>query len=81
MPTVKNIEGPYRVFFYSFDCHEPKHVHISKRKVDVQVLVRTDALSKNSGFAPRELNLIRRLIEANILLIMEAWHEHCGEGR
>ena len=23
MPTVKNISGPYRLFFYSFDCNEP----------------------------------------------------------
>ncbi|MCS6304518.1 MAG: DUF4160 domain-containing protein [Nitrospira sp.] len=46
MPTVKNIEGPYRVFFYSFDCHEPKHVHILKRKVNVQVLVGTDCLEQ-----------------------------------
>jgi hypothetical protein len=33
MPTVKNIKGPYRVFFYSFDCHEPKHVHIQREKL------------------------------------------------
>ncbi|MCS6304517.1 MAG: hypothetical protein H8K07_12765 [Nitrospira sp.] len=38
-------------------------------------------MSKNSGFSPRELTVIRRLIEANILPIMEAWHEHCGEDR
>jgi hypothetical protein len=23
MPTVKGISGPYRFFFYSFDCNEP----------------------------------------------------------
>ena len=23
MPSVKDIEGPYRFFFYSFDCYEP----------------------------------------------------------
>lgn len=25
MPTVKNITGPYRFSFYSFDCNEPIH--------------------------------------------------------
>jgi hypothetical protein len=81
MPTVKNIEGPYRVFFYSFDCHEPKHVHIQREQLTCKFWLEPIALSKNSGFSPRELNLIRRLIEANILPIKEAWHEHCGEDR
>lgn len=81
MPTVKNIEGPYRVFFYSFDCHEPKHVHIQREKLTRKFWLEPIALSKNSGFSPRELNLIRRLIEANILPITEAWHEHCREDR
>ncbi len=39
------------------------------------------SLSKNSGFFPKELNAIRRLIEANLTQIMEAWHENCGEDR
>ena len=34
------------------------------------------SLSKNRGFPPKELNSIRRLIEANLNQIMEAWHEH-----
>jgi len=28
MPTIKGIPGPYRFFFYSFDCNEPMHVHV-----------------------------------------------------
>jgi hypothetical protein len=35
-------------------------------------------LSKNSGFSPKELNSIRRIIEANLARILEAWDEHCG---
>lgn len=27
MPSVKDLPGPYRFFFYSFDCNEPKHIH------------------------------------------------------
>jgi hypothetical protein len=30
MPTVPDIPGPYRLFFYSFDCHEPPHVHVRR---------------------------------------------------
>jgi len=28
MQTGKNIREPYRLFFYSFDCNEPEHVHL-----------------------------------------------------
>ncbi|MBI3636285.1 MAG: DUF4160 domain-containing protein, partial [Candidatus Rokubacteria bacterium] len=28
IPRIKNVSGPYRFFFYSFDCSEPKHVHV-----------------------------------------------------
>ncbi|TKB65770.1 MAG: DUF4160 domain-containing protein [Nitrospira sp.] len=81
MPTVKNIDGPYRVFFYSFDCHEPKHVHVQREKATCKFWLEPIALSMNRGFSPKELNTIRRLVETNMLRIMEAWHEHCGEDR
>ena len=32
MPTVPDIPGPYRLFFYSFDCHEPPHVHVERER-------------------------------------------------
>ena len=34
MPTVKNISGRYRFFFYSFDCDEPEHVHVQRENVE-----------------------------------------------
>jgi hypothetical protein len=30
MPAVKNIGGPYRLFFYGFDCNEPMHIHVQR---------------------------------------------------
>ena len=30
MPAIKDIPGPYRFFFYSFDCNEPEHVHVQR---------------------------------------------------
>ena len=35
------------------------------------------SLCKNHGFPPHELNEIRRLIQASLPIILEAWHEHC----
>lgn len=34
MPTIKNIAGSYRFFFYSFDCNEPIRVHVWKENMD-----------------------------------------------
>ncbi len=77
MPTVKDISGPYRQFFYSFDYNEPMHVHVQREKMTCNFWVEPVELAKNEGFAPRELNRIRDLIESNLLKIEEAWHEHC----
>ena len=30
MPSIRGILGPYRFFFYSFDCVEPMHVHVER---------------------------------------------------
>jgi hypothetical protein len=78
MPTVKDIQGPYRLFFYSFDCNEPKHVHVQREKLICKFWLEPIFLVKNSGFSPKELNSIRRIIEVNLNKILEAWHEHCG---
>jgi len=33
MPTIRGIPGPYRFFFYSFDCNEPQHVHVRRERM------------------------------------------------
>ncbi|MEW6718675.1 MAG: DUF4160 domain-containing protein [Chloroflexota bacterium] len=78
MPTVKNIPGPYRFFFYSFDCNEPMHVHVQREKMTCKFWLEPIALSKSKRFTSRELNRIREMIQDNLETIIEAWHEHCG---
>jgi hypothetical protein len=78
MPTVKNIPGPYRFFFYSFDCNEPMHVHVQRERMVCKFWLDPIALSKNRRFSPRELNRIREIIYDNLDTIIEAWYEHCG---
>ncbi|MFH1563787.1 MAG: DUF4160 domain-containing protein [Nitrospirota bacterium] len=77
MPTVKNIHGPYRFFFCSFDCHEPKHIHVQRERMVCKFWLDPVMLSKNHGFSSRELNLIHQTIQSNQNKIMEAWDEHC----
>ncbi|MXX10000.1 MAG: DUF4160 domain-containing protein [Nitrospira sp. SB0677_bin_15] len=79
MPTVPNIPGPYRLFFYSFDCHEPPHVHIRRDRMTCKFWLEPVALSMNHGFSPHELNRIRTIIPEHQDSITEAWHEHCSE--
>ena len=79
MPTVRNVTGPYRLFFYSFDCNEPKHVHVRREQLVRKFWLEPVTLSFNEGFPPAELNRIRRLVVEHRQQILEAWDEHCGE--
>ena len=78
MPTVKNIAGPYRFFFYSFDCNEPKHVHAQRETAVCKYWLEPVSLASNHRYAASELNAIRNVIMDNKTKIMEAWDEHCG---
>lgn len=79
MPTVKGIGGPYRVFFFSFDCDEPKHVHIQRERMECKFWLDPVALAGNDGFSQHELNRIRALVHEHLERILEAWDEHCGD--
>ena len=52
MPTVKGIPGPYRLFFYSFDCDEPRHVHVRRERMVCKFWLEPIVLSFNEGFSP-----------------------------
>jgi len=78
MPTVPGIPGAYRIFFYSFDCNEPKHVHIRRDMKICKYWLEPVAFCSNNGFSAKELNRIRKLVLDNLDLILEAWDEHCG---
>lgn len=81
MPTIREISGPYRLFFFSFDCGEPKHVHVQRERRVCKFWMEPVALGSNHGFSPVELNAIRQLLETNRTKILEAWNEHCGVNR
>jgi len=78
MPTVSDIPGPYRLFFYSLDCNERMHVHVQRERNVCKFWVQPVVLARNQGFASKELSIIREIILKNRDRIMEAWYEHCG---
>ena len=77
MPTIRNIIGPYRLYFYSFDCSEPMHVHVQRERMVCKFWLDPPTLARNYGFSSKELNQIRKLIIDHITEIQDAWHEHC----
>ncbi len=79
MPTIPGILGPYRFFFYSFDCAEPKHVHVKRERKTCKYWLEPVSLARNNGFSATELNKIRRCVLDNLQTIVEAWDEHRGE--
>jgi hypothetical protein len=78
MPTLRGISGPYRLFFVSFDCHEPRHVHVQRERRLCKYWLEPVVLASNHGFTPVELNAIRQLLLDKRKQILEAWDEHCG---
>ena len=78
MPTVKDMTGPHRFYFYSFDCNEPAHVHVERDDKTCKFWLEPIGLARAHGFTARELNAIRRIIVTHQRTILEAWHEHCG---
>ena len=65
------------MFFYSFDCNEPQHVHVQRDSRLCKFWLEPLVVAVNDGFSARDLNQIRNLIQENLIRIMEAWHEHC----
>ena len=79
MPTVKHIPGPYRLFFYSFDCAEPAHVHVQQENMVCKFWIEPLMLSYNHGFSSLQLRRIRKTVETYKKSIIEAWYENCGK--
>ena len=78
MPTIKGVAGPYGLFFYSFDCHEPAHVPAQRDRATCKFWLEPLALAANHGVTPRDLTAVRRVILEHRPRIVEAWREHCG---
>jgi hypothetical protein len=81
MPTIRGVPGPYRLYFYSFDCNEPPHVHVQRERATAKFWLEPVVLAGNHGLVPRELSAARRVIVEHRHRILEAWHEHCGPTR
>lgn len=78
MPTILRTDG-YRFYFYSHEPNEPPHVHIDKGGATVKAWLDPVTLAKASGFRPREISVILRMVADHRDELLEAWHEYFGE--
>jgi len=70
MPTVFR-SGPYRLFFYAGDRHEPTHVHVERDTSKAKFWLEPISLQSSTGFSRAELNVVYRLIEQNRPLMLQ----------
>lgn len=54
MPTVLRV-GPYRLFFYAGDRHEPMHVHVEREDKIAKFWIDSIRLQKSGGFNRMEI--------------------------
>ncbi len=77
MPTVLRVKG-YRFFFFSLEGQEPPHIHVESAEKFAKFWLTPVSLAKSRGFRSGELTEIQRIVEENIDLFEERWHEHFG---
>ena len=77
MPTILR-RGPYRVYFFSHEPHEPPHVHVDRDDSSAKFWLEPLGLARNMGFSPRELRRIRVILQQHRLGLLEAWYGYHG---
>jgi hypothetical protein len=80
MPTTLRI-GPYRFYFYSYDCGEPRHTHVDRDDLSAKFWLDPQvSLADNYGYSRRELRDIERIARENIEILRREWDDFCNGG-
>ncbi len=78
MPTALFL-GPYRFYFYSHDCREPRHIHIDCGNKSAKFWLDPDVtLAQNYGSRRKELRVVERLARENLERLKHEWDAFCG---
>jgi hypothetical protein len=77
MPTIRR-EGGYRIYFYSGDLGEPRHVHVDAGESTAKFWLTPVSLHYNLGFSPRELRAVERIVLNHRQEFVEAWDAYFG---
>jgi hypothetical protein len=78
MPTSLRY-GPYRLYFYSYDCAEPRHTHVDRDNLSAKFWFDPYvALADNHGFSRAELRQIERIVHEHLERLRDEWDAFCG---
>ena len=77
MPVVFR-SGPYVLYFYSHEPHEPPHVHVRRDRSKAKFWLNPVLLAIARGFSDVELRKIERLVQEHRDALLESWHEYFG---
>jgi len=78
MPTVLRT-GPYRLFFYSGDRDEPRHVHVEHDANIAKFWLDPVRLAHSGGFARAEIKRVETLVREHATQLRQAWDEYFTE--
>ena len=79
MPTALRL-GPYRFYFYSYDCGEPRHMHADRESCSAKFWLDPDVLLEaNHGYGRKELRDIERIVRENLELLRNEWDRFCRD--
>ena len=78
MPTVLR-SGPYRLFFYSGDREEPRHVHVEHDANIAKFWLDPVRLAHSGGFARAEIKRVETLVREHAGQLRQAWDEYFTE--
>ena len=77
MPTILR-SGPYRFYFYSYDCGEPRHAHVDRDNRSAKFWLDPNvSLFEDRGYSRKELREIERIIRTNLEDLRHAWDAFC----
>jgi hypothetical protein len=79
MPTALR-SGPYRFYFYSYDCGEQRHMHVDRENCSAKFWLDPDVLLEaNHGYRRKELRDIERIARDNLELLRNEWDKFCRD--
>ena len=78
MPAIAEI-GPYKLFFYSAEGKEPRHVHVRRGRATAKFWLNPVRLAKSRHMNDSELGALRKIVEDKQVEIVEAWNDHFGD--